>query len=103
MTIINGRPELGKCPRCGSPVREGKKGFFCDKRDCGFKIWRESKFWTAKKKPLTAAIVAALLTDGRVSLKGLHSEKTGKKYDATVLLDDTGDGYVNFKLEFARR
>jgi DNA topoisomerase-3 len=41
-----------------------------------------------------------LLKDGRVALKGLHSEKTGKKYDATVVLDDTGDGYVNFKLIF---
>jgi DNA topoisomerase-3 len=93
-------PELGKCPRCGSPIREGQKGFFCDKRDCGFKIWRNSKFWTAKKKTLTAAIVTALLKEGRVSLKGLLSEKTGKKYDAAVILDDTGDGYVNFKLEF---
>jgi len=91
---------LGICPRCGSPVREGTKGFFCDGRTCGFKIWRESKFWTAKKKPLTAAIVAALLKNGRVAVKGLYSEKTGKKYDATVVLDDTGGQFVNFKLEF---
>ena len=91
---------LGVCPRCGAPVREGIKGFFCDSRDCGFKLWRASKFWTAKKKPLTAAIVAPLLKDGRVALKGLFSEKTGKKYDATVILNDTGDGFVNFKLQF---
>jgi DNA topoisomerase-3 len=91
---------IGACPRCGAPVREGAKGFFCDSRACGFKLWRESKFWTAKKKTLTAVIVAALLKDGRVAIKGLHSEKTGKKYDATVILDDTGDGFVNFKLEF---
>jgi DNA topoisomerase-3 len=95
-------PELGRCPRCGSPVREGKKGFFCDKQDCGFKIWKESKFWTAKKKPLTAAIITALLKDGRVAIKGLSSEKTGKKYDATVILDDSGSGYVNFKLDFSK-
>ena len=94
---------LGLCPRCDSPVREGTKGYFCDSRTCGFKIWRESKFWTAKKKPLTAAIVTALLKDGRVALKNLHSEKTGKKYDATVVLDDTGDGFVNFKLEFSKQ
>ena len=94
---------LGVCPRCSSSVREAEKGYFCDNRLCGFKIWKESKFWTAKKKPLTAAIVAALLKDGRVALKGLHSEKTGKVYDATVTLDDTGDRYVNFKMEFAQR
>ena len=91
---------LGCCPRCKSAVREGTKGFFCDNRECGFKVWRESKFWTAKKKPLTAEIVAVLLKSGRVKLTGLFSEKTSKKYDATVVLDDTGNGFVNFKLEF---
>ena len=30
----------------------------------------------------------------------LYSEKTGKTYDAEVILDDTGGKYVNFKLEF---
>jgi len=35
-----------------------------------------------------------------VSMSGLYSEKTGKTYDAVVLLDDTGGKYVNFKLEF---
>lgn len=96
-------PSLGDCPRCGLQVSEGKKGFFCAGNTCGFKIWRESKFWVNKKKALTAPIVAALLKDKRVRLTGLYSAKTGKKYDATVVLDDTGDGFVNFKLEFDRR
>jgi DNA topoisomerase-3 len=91
---------LGTCHRCGESVREGTKGFFCDNRMCGFKIWRESKFWTAKKKPLTAEIVATLLKDSRVEVKGLYSGKTGKKYDATVFLDDKGEQFVNFRLEF---
>ena len=30
---------------------------------------------------------------------GLYSEKTGKTYDATVVLEDDGQ-YANFKLEF---
>jgi DNA topoisomerase-3 len=91
---------LGVCPRCGAAVREGAKGFFCDTRTCGFKLWKASKFWEAKKKPLSAAIVAALLKEGRAAISGLHSEKTGKKYDAVVVLDDTGGEYVNFKLDF---
>jgi len=49
---------------------------------------------------VNANIVAALLKDGRVAVKGLFSEKTGKKYDASVILNDIGDGFVNFKLEF---
>jgi DNA topoisomerase-3 len=94
---------LGNCPRCGLQVHEGKKGFFCAGKTCGFKIWRESKFWTNKRKPLTTQIVTALLRDKRARLTGLYSTKTGKTYDATVVLDDTGDGFVNFKLEFDRR
>jgi len=102
----NGRPQsepLGFCPRCGASVRETPKGFFCDTRTCGFKLWKASKFWTAKKKPLTAAIVAVLLKDGKAEVKGLYSELKEKEYDATVLLDDTDAGYVNFKLDFGSR
>ena len=93
-------PVLGNCPRCGSAVREAAKGFFCDSHSCGFKLWRDSKFWTAKKKPLTAEIVTALLADGRVALRNLYSDKTGKTYDATVIMDDNGGKFVNFKLKF---
>ena len=32
----------------------------------------------------------------------LYSEKTGKTYDATVVLEDDGQ-YANFKLEFDQR
>ena len=95
-----GNPMLGICPRCGSPVREGAKGYFCDSHACAFKMWKGSKFWTAKKTPLTADIVTVLLKDMRVFVKDLYSEKSGRKYDAIVVLDDTGDGYVNFRLDF---
>jgi DNA topoisomerase-3 len=96
----NANESLGACPRCGAPVREAEKGYFCDSRTCSFKIWLDSKFWTSKKKPLTAQIVTVLLKDGRIALKGLYSEKTKKKYNATVALDDTGDGFVGFTLHF---
>jgi DNA topoisomerase-3 len=92
---------LGVCPRCGTAVREGQKGFFCDNRACGFKLWKASKFWTAKRKELTAGTVKVLLKDGKANLTGLYSEKTGKTYDATVLLYDDGGQYVNFKMEFS--
>ena len=56
-----------------------------------------------KKKTLTKTVAAALLKEGRVSMSGLYSEKTGRTYDAVVVLDDTGGKYVNFKLEFPAR
>lgn len=95
-------PSVGFCPRCGSAVTESKKGFFCSKHDCRFALWRDNKFFAAKKKEITKPIAAALLTEGRVFIKGLYSEKTGKAYDATVVLEDTGR-YANFKLDFDRR
>ena len=35
-------------------------------------------------------------------MKGLYSEKTGKTYDADVLLADTGGKYVNYKIELKK-
>ena len=96
----NGREAVGTCPRCGGTVYEGKKGFFCDNRDCSFALWKDNKFFSSKKKTITKSVAAALLKEGRVSMSGLYSEKTGRTYDAVVLLDDTGGKYVNFKLEF---
>ena len=96
------RKHIGTCPRCGSTVLEGPKGFSCANRDCRFVLWKESRFFAAKRKELTAAMAAVLLKEGRVPVKGLYSEKTGKTYDATVVLDDTGGQYVNFKLEFRK-
>ena len=51
---------------------------------------------------ISKAVVSALLKDGRVHVTGLYSEKTGKTYDATVVLEDDGQ-YANFKLEFDQR
>lgn len=94
---------IGNCPRCNGSVVENKKGFCCENRDCGFALWKESKFFTAKKKTLTKAIAAELLNKGRAKLTGCYSEKTGKTYDAVIILDDAGGQFVNFKMEFPAR
>ena len=61
------REVVGKCPRCGGEVAELQKGFFCQNKDCKFAIWKNNKWWAAKKKQPTKAVVSALLKDGRVS------------------------------------
>ena len=96
------RETVGKCPRCGGDVVESQKGFFCQSETCKFAIWKNNKWWAAKRKQPTKAIVAALLKDGRTRLTGCYSEKTGKTYDATVVLEDDGQ-YANFKLEFEQQ
>jgi DNA topoisomerase-3 len=91
---------IGICPRCGGAVRERQKGFFCENAACTFALWKDNKFFAYKKKTITKAVATALLKDGRAAMSGLYSEKTGKTYDATVVMDSSGDKYVNFKLEF---
>lgn len=93
------RPVVGKCPRCGGDVVEGKKNFYCPSQECRFSMWKDDRFWKDKKKALTADIATKLLADGKAHVSGLTSGKTGKKYDADVLLADTGK-YVNYRLDF---
>lgn len=98
------REVIGKCPRCGKPVYEGKKSFYCsgykDSPPCGFALWKDNRYFQSKRKELTKKVAAALLKNGRVRMTGLFSEKKGILYDATIVMEDTGGKYVNFKLEF---
>ena len=90
---------IGKCPRCNENVYEGKKNFYCGNRSCQFVMWKNDRFFEQRKKAFTPKIAAALLKNGKAKVKGLYSEKTGKTYDATVLLADTGGKYVNYRVE----
>ena len=62
-------------------------------------MWKNDRFFQERKKKFTPRIAAALLKDGKVKIKGMFSVKTGKTYDGTVLLADTGGKYVNFRIE----
>lgn len=97
------KPEIGKCPRCGSPVHEGKKNYYCSDRDCAFVMWKNDRFFEDRKVTFSAKIAAALLKSGKVKVKGLYSPKTGKTYDGTVVLADTGGKYVNYKIELPKK
>ena len=101
---------LGKCPRCSNDVTmiPNAKGnvpnYSCCNRDCKFALWIESKFFTAKKKKLTKTTVIALLKKGRIFMSGLHSEKTGKPYNATIfLVYDNHDCFPSFRMEFEKK
>ena len=89
---------IGKCPRCGENIYEGKKNFYCGNRGCQFVMWKNDRFFEQRKKAFTPKIAAALLKNGKAKVKGLYSEKTGKTYDATVLLADTEGKYVNYRI-----
>ena len=95
----SGKEIVGKCPRCHSSVTESKRGFFCENKDCRFVLWKDNRFFAAKKKELTKSVAADLLQKGSARLKGCYSPKTGTTYDATVILEDDGK-QTQFRLVF---
>ena len=97
------RVAVGTCPRCGETVYEGKKNYYCGNRACQFVMWKNDRFFEEREKVFTPKIAAALLKHGKVKIKGLFSPKTGKTYDGTVLLADTGGKYVNFRMEWKKQ
>ena len=97
------KPEIGKCPRCGSPVHESKKNYYCSNRDCAFVMWKNDRFFEERKIAFSPKIAAALLKSGKVNVKKLYSPKTGKTYDGTVVLADTGGKYVNYRVELPKK
>ena len=97
-----GREEIGKCPRCDSPVYVGKGNFYCSNKACSFCLWEDNKFFSSKKKKLTKRIAKELLDKGWCRVTGLYTPKKPQLYDAVIRLDDSGGKYVSFKMEFDR-
>ena len=97
-----GKEEIGKCPRCDSPVYVGKGNFYCSNKECSFCLWEDNKFFSSKKKKLTKKIAKELLDKGWCRVTGLYTPKKPQLYDAVIRLDDSGGKYVSFKMEFDR-
>ena len=100
--FVTGKEEIGKCPRCGSPVYVGKGNFYCSNKECSFCLWEDNKFFSSKKKKLTKKIAKELLDKGWCRVTGLYTPKKPQLYDAVIRLDDSGGKYVSFKMEFDR-
>ncbi|MCQ2553642.1 MAG: DNA topoisomerase [Clostridia bacterium] len=110
--IVNEPPKpLGKCPRCGSDVIEGKFAYGCSgyKDGCKFVIWKKAKSGMMSKTKVTKGLVKKLLksnwideerdgqltgrkrTETEVHIKRLYSEAKDKKYTGDVYLTDEGN------------
>ena len=94
---------IGLCPRCQNPVYEGKKNYYCSNRDCNFSMWKNDRFFEDRKIVFTPKIASTLLKDKKVKVKNIYSHKTDKTYDGNVVLCDTGDKYVNYRIEIERK
>jgi DNA topoisomerase-3 len=78
---------MGKCPRCGGRVIEGKKGYGCanwrpQDGKCGFVIWK-----VIAGKTLTRKTVTDLLKKGETGLLKGFVSKSGKKFSAKLRLE----------------
>ena len=99
-TLMSRNRVIGTCPHCGAEVLEKQKGWFCSNRECRFILWKDNAYFTKIGKRLTPQIVEKLLKDGRARLKDCKSQKTGKTYNADILLTTEADGRPQFSLEF---
>lgn len=94
-TPVTRKVVVGKCPRCGKPVSQNRKGFACagGRDNCGFFIYGQDK---RIGRSYTPAEIRELLSTGKVILKNCTSSK-GKKYSAVFVLEDAGQ-YMNLRL-----
>lgn len=84
--VEDDREVLGGCPICGSPVREGKGAFSCDKgRACTFVIFK-----TFAKRKISKRSAMQLMAEGKTPPLKNFKSKAGKTFEAALKLDETG-------------
>lgn len=94
------RNAIGKCPVCGNPVENRPKGYFCSDRECRFALWKNNRYFESIGKSLTDSMAEKLLSHGRIQLNGCKSAKTGRTFNATVLMEVDETGRISFSMEF---
>lgn len=89
---------VGKCPVCGGTVNEKGKGYFCS--ECKFALWKNNRYFESFGKYINTQIAKALLKDGRIKMKGCKSKRTGKNFDAVIVMTLNEENKANFSMEF---
>ena len=98
-TLKQEKEIIGVCPKCGEPIYEGEKNFYCNgyKSGCDFKLWKKIKVFNQKEVIITKQDAKTLLNKGTILITGL-TNKAGKKYKANFKLE-INDKYVNLSLD----
>ena len=79
---------------------EAPKGFFCENRACRFRLWKDNLFFTVKGKSLDVKTATALLKEGQAQVRGFVSKRTGKPYNATVIMEYDDANRPRFRIKF---
>lgn len=98
--ICSGRksPLSANAPVAVPPSMRGRKTIIAATKNVPLSCGRMTAFRGTQDR-FSAKIAAALLKSGKVNVKKLYSPKTGKTYDGTIVLADTGGKYVNYRIE----
>ena len=94
-TLKQEKEIIGVCPKCGEPIYEGEKNFYCNgyKSGCDFKLWKKIKVFNQKEVTITKQDAKTLLNKGTILITGL-TNKAGKKYKANFKFEII-DKYLN--------
>ena len=103
MSLLTTNTEVGKCPRCGKPIIEGKLGFGCSgyKSGCKFVIWKKAKGGLLQKVTITRQNAIDLLSGKEVKYTKLYSPSKDKTFTGSIKLNDKGSEYgAEYDLSF---
>ena len=93
------REVVGRCPKCGGNVYEGRTNFYCENRDCDFALFKNNRYFASMRKELTKPVVQALLKNGKAKVSGLYSKKKDSTFTAIIHMDVFGK-YPQFSMTF---
>lgn len=68
---------IGKCPRCGADVREGKVNFYCSDRNCAFTLWKNDKFLASQGKKMDKTTAKNFCLKEKSIIRIWYQEKQG--------------------------
>ena len=93
---------IGACPHCGNRVHEiGKLRLWkCQNPRCHFTLWQNSRYFEKLGVTLNRSMATELVQTRQVTLHGLRSKKSGREYDAVILLDTDEVGNAKFSMTF---
>ena len=91
---FTGKEPLGKCPKCGARVFDAGMSYLCEKATGADKTCTFRSGKIILQQPIEPAQVTKLLAEGRTDLlRGFVSKKTGRKFDAFLVLKDGGTAF----------
>lgn len=93
------REAVGRCPKCGGNVYEGRTNFYCENRDCDFALFKNNRYFASMRKELSRPVVQALLMNGKAKVSGLYSKKKDSTFTAIIHMDVSGK-YPQFSMTF---